>query len=109
MAEPTIEQVFGAGASQTATTLTINKNSLLRLTASANNTAESLITAIAITAQQNLTEENFNLNLDQSIYITSGFPGFTNRGENNDYYRVDQVTINLARLDTSTQIDPDAY
>lgn len=57
-----LAQLFGEGAVQNENTLVIQKSSLLRLTPLANNTAESLITALLITALQNfqgiLTDEN---------------------------------------------------
>jgi hypothetical protein len=109
MAEPTLTQVFGAGATQDATTITILKADLPGLTASANNRAESLLTAILLKAQAGLSKTAFDADLDQSIYIESGFPTFSFRGVNNDSYRTDQLTINLAKLDTSGTLDPDDY
>lgn len=57
-----LTQLFGEGAFQNENLLVINKNSLLRLTPTANNTAESLLAAILITALQNfqgiITDEN---------------------------------------------------
>lgn len=81
MAEPTITDVFGAGASQTATTLTIEKSDLAAtgLTASATNSAESLLVAIALTAKAALTENNFGSNSDQSVTIVPGFDSIVAR------------------------------
>lgn len=47
MAEPTLTQVFGSGATQDATTITISKSDLteIGLTPDANNSAESLLIA----------------------------------------------------------------
>jgi len=109
MAEPTLTTVFGAGASQTSTTITITKADLPGLTAAANNTPESLLTAILLKAQTSLSKDNFDSNTDQSIYIDTGYPTFTFRGTANDSYRVDQLTVNLARLDAASTIDPDNY
>lgn len=108
MAEPTLI-VFGPNATQNATTITIQKADLPRLTPSANNTAESLLTGILLQAQTVLSQTNFDANIDQSIYLTPGFPGFTVRGTDNASYRVDQITVNLAKIDTSAVIDPDDY
>lgn len=107
MAEPTLTQVFGSGATQDATTLTILKSDLTGLTASGSNTAESLLAAINLKAQSYLSQTNFDGNTDQSIYISNGFSSFTTRG--NDAYRVDQLTINLAKPDTGATLDPDSY
>lgn len=109
MAEPTLSSVFGANATQTATTITIDKADLPGLTAAANNTAESLLTGLLLRAQLGLTQVGFDADIDQSIYIASGFPSFTFRGINNDSYRVDQLTVNLAKPDTAGTIDPDDY
>ncbi|MBC1242280.1 hypothetical protein GNE10_35350, partial [Nostoc sp. 2RC] len=59
MAEPTLTQVFGANATQDATTITITKADLtgVGLTAASENTAESLFTAIVLKAQTALTED----------------------------------------------------
>jgi hypothetical protein len=109
MSEPTLQQIFGANATQDATTITITKADLPGLTASSTNRAESLLTAILLKAQNGLPQSTFDTNIDQSIYVASGFPGFAFRGTNNDSYRVDQLTINLAKADTSGTIDPDDY
>ena len=109
MAELTLTDIFGAGATQDANTVTIQKSSLPRLTPSVNNTAESLFTGIILKSQTQLTQTNFDANIDQSIYLGTGFPSFTNRGADNTQYRVDQLTINLAKIDTGSTIDPDDY
>ncbi|MEH2065137.1 MAG: hypothetical protein V7K50_23235 [Nostoc sp.] len=109
MAELTLQQIFGANATQDATTLTIHKADLLRLTASSTNTGESLLTGILITAQPALSKTNFDSNIDQSIYVESSFSSFAFRGTNNDSYRIDPLTVSLAKLDTSSIIDPDNY
>ncbi|MBD2609447.1 hypothetical protein H6G81_34400 [Scytonema hofmannii FACHB-248] len=109
MAEPTLVQVFGAGATQTATTITIAKADLPGLTASATNRAEALIAGILLKAKAALLKTTFDAELDQSVYIESGYPTFTFRGDNNDSYRVDQLTVNFAKIDTSAVIDPDDY
>ncbi len=50
MAEPTLQQVFGANVTQDANTITISKADLasVGLTASANNRGEQLFTAILL-------------------------------------------------------------
>ncbi|WYL93423.1 MAG: hypothetical protein HEQ35_05710 [Gloeotrichia echinulata IR180] len=109
MAEPTLQQVFGASASQTATTLTITKADLLRLTASASNTAEQLLSGILLTAQSYLTQANFDANINQSIVISNGYSSMTTRGTDNAAYRSDQLTVSLSKVDTQSVIDPDDY
>lgn len=111
MAEPTLQEIFGAGATQDANSLIIDKADLaaVGLTADANNTAESLYLAINLLAQKYLTETNFDSNIDQSVYVETGLSSFTNRGENNEAYRTDQLLINLAKLDTDADLNPDDY
>jgi hypothetical protein len=107
MAEPTLQQVFGANATQNATTITIAKADLTGLTASETNTAESLLVAILIKAKTALTQANFDANTDQSLLITEGFPSITYRGT--DAYRQQPIEVRLNKLDTSATIDPDDY
>jgi hypothetical protein len=109
MAEPTLQQVFGANASQTSTALTITKADLTGLTSSANNTAESLLVAILLKSQSYLNQENFDANIDQSITIADSFSSFTTRGANNTPYRTDSKTISLSKVDAASSIDPDDY
>jgi hypothetical protein len=109
MAEPTLVQVFGTGATQDATTITISKADLTGLTASTTNTAESLLTALILKAKTYLNQTNFDANIDQSIVIDTGFSSFTNRGTNNTPYRTDQLTISLAKIDSGSTLDPDDY
>ena len=113
MAEPTITQVFGAGATQTATTISINKSDLaaIGLTPSATNTAESLLAAIVIFAKGYLTQSKFEANTDQSITIEPGFDSIISRDDgagNLISYRQTQFNINLHKLDAGT-LDPDDY
>lgn len=109
MAEPTLQQVFGAGATQDATTFTIAKADLtaVGLTASATNTAESLMVAILLLAKDYLTAANFENNLDQSITIEESFKNLVTR--NNQTFRQNSYSVNLHKLDTDSTIDPDDY
>ncbi|MBD2243223.1 hypothetical protein H6G26_06205 [Nostoc sp. FACHB-888] len=109
MAELSLTDIFGAGAMQDATSITIQKAALPRLNPNSSNTAESLLVGILLKAEATLTQTSFDANLDQSIYFSTGFSSFTNRGPNNDSYRVDQLTVNLVKPDTGSIIDPDDY
>ncbi|MFM6607443.1 MAG: hypothetical protein ACKPH3_25790 [Dolichospermum sp.] len=110
MPQPTLTEVFGSGATQTATTLTISKSALatVGLTASQDNSAESLLAAILLIAKINLTETKFESNIDQSIVIDNGFKSTTIRG-NNTQYLTDQLTVTLAKVDPLSPLDPDDY
>ncbi|MBD2508283.1 hypothetical protein H6G91_13505 [Nostoc muscorum FACHB-395] len=68
-----LADIFGKGVTQNATVLVIQKSDLLRLTPQVNNTAESLLAAILITALPAFsgtitTEDN------QSITTEDGTP-----------------------------------
>ena len=58
MAEPTLQAVFGANATQTATTISINKADIAEfgLIPDANNTAESLLMSLIMHASKTLNE-----------------------------------------------------
>ncbi|MBL1199898.1 MAG: hypothetical protein FWK04_12620 [Nostoc sp. GBBB01] len=111
MAEPTLTDVFGAGAEQDEDTLTIQKSSLagVGLTPSANNTAEALFVAVTLQAQQALSEESRDENIDQSIAVTDGFqPTTTTR--NNAIYLRNTISVEVDKLlPNATIIDPDDY
>ncbi|MFM6071429.1 MAG: hypothetical protein ACKPB9_07570 [Dolichospermum sp.] len=111
MPQPTLTEVFGSGATQTATTLTISKSALatVGLTASSDNSAEAILAAILLIAKINLTEEKFTLNIDQSIVIDNGFKSTTTRGTNNVQYLTDQLTVTLAKVDPLSPLNPNDY
>jgi hypothetical protein len=111
MAEPLFTAVFGANATQDATDVTIKKADLtgVGLTPSANNTAESLLLAINLKAQEALTETARDTNIDQSVALTDGFsPSITTR--NNAIYLRNTISIEVDKeLTGADVIDPDDY
>ncbi|MGL5925488.1 hypothetical protein [Chroococcidiopsis sp.] len=112
MPEPTLTQIFGSGATQTATTLSIAKADLatMGLTASATNTAESLYVALLLLAEQTLSIANQENNPDQSITVAKADFNFqTLVTRNNQQFRQSTYSVNLQKLDTSAAIDPDDY
>ncbi len=118
MAEPTFAQIFGTGATRLANGATTPSAGLFipdsalvtgTLDTPSSGTAEGHFAAIAINAQTYLTQTNFDANTDQSIYISNGFSSFTTRGTNNDSFRVDQLTINLAKADAGAALDAGNY
>jgi hypothetical protein len=119
MAEPTITQIFGTGATRLANGAAAPSAGLFipdsvlvatGLTTPNTATAEGHLVSILIKAKEYLSQTNFDSNVDQSIYIANGFTSFQTRGTNNDNYRIDQpFVINLARLDDGTVIDPNNY
>jgi hypothetical protein len=111
MAEPTLVEVFGAGATQTATMVTILKSSLDGLTASATNNAEGIFSAIVKKAANTLTTANYGTNIDQSVTIAPGFDSISYRTVNSVQtpYLQTQLTLNFAKIQSSAGITPDSY
>lgn len=109
MAEPTLTQVFGAGASQDANTLTIAKSDLaaMGLTASASNRAEALLVALILKVKAYLNSTNQESDPDIQVTIEDGFPSLVFR--NNQNYRQTSYTVNLQKLDVGSTVDPDDY
>ncbi|MBD2569697.1 hypothetical protein [Anabaena lutea] len=107
MAEPTLIQIFGAGASQDATTVTILKSDI-GVTASAAS-GEAILAGMTLKAKDYLTQTNYDANIDQSIVIAEGFPGFANRGEDSIQYRNDEISITFSKVDSAATLDPNDY
>lgn len=107
MAEPTLAALFGANATQDATTITILKADLAAtgLTPDAANKAESLLLAIFLHAKQALTPESLDTNLDQSISIEDPTRSTDRRGDND--YLQQTYQINVQKIDISAAIGPD--
>jgi hypothetical protein len=118
MAEPTVAQIFGTGATRLTSGATAPSAGLFipdsalvtaGLGTPSTATAEGHLVAIIKNAETGLTQAGFDADTDQSVYVANGFPSFTNRGTNSDSYRVDQKIFNLAQLDQLATIDPDNY
>lgn len=107
--EPTLVQVFGAGAVQDSSTLTIQKSALAAkgLTSSANNTAESLVVALFKQWETYLTAANLDANAEQQISIENSYQSIITR--NNTQYRQFAKTINLQVVDMTSDIDPNKF
>lgn len=109
MAELTFQQVFGAGATQTPTTITIQKADLAATgyTPSANNTAESSLLAINLNAATVLTPANRTANIDQNLAIERGYDQTVYRGQ--DQYAQASFTITAQKAAPAAPLDPDDY
>jgi len=110
MPEPTLDEVFGPGATQTADSITIPKARLVTkgLTASANNRAEALLAALLMAASDSLTEtaratDTVNRHL---TILYSGQDLIEVSGIN---YRRDAFSVLLYKQQPLTTIDPDDY
>ena len=118
MAEPTITQIFGTGATRLTNGATTPSSGLFipdsvlqaaGLATPSTANAEGHFVAIALNAKTYLTQVNFDANIDQSLVIADGFSSFTVRGTNNTSYRQDQLTIYLSKIDAGATLDPDNY
>lgn len=107
MAEPLLTDIFGSGATQNASTITIQKADLTGLTPSATNSAESLLAAIVLKAAGYLTTTNQDVNPDQSITISQGIGSIQTDGNQN--YRIYPYTIDFRKVDNQVSIDPDDF
>jgi hypothetical protein len=110
MSEATLQDIFGANATQTATDIIIKKADL-PMTASATNRGEQVLAAMIKKNSTLLTATNFNTNPDQSITIGTGFDQLAYRtvGTETLTYLQNQVTLSFAKLQSSTGITPDDY
>jgi hypothetical protein len=110
MAEPTIQEIFGAGATQTATTITILKSDL-DMTATATNRGEQVLAAICKKASTVLTATAFSTNNDQSINIVTGYDSLVYRtiGTAQQTLLQTQLAFNFAKAQATTGISPDDY
>jgi hypothetical protein len=108
--EPTLQAVFGAGATQTATTITILKADL-QLTATATNRADQLFAGIVKRAASELTDVKFDADPDRSIEIVPGFDSIIYRtvGTSQIAFLQNPLTINFAKTQSSTGLNPDDY
>jgi hypothetical protein len=108
MAEFTLQQVFGAGATQTATLLTINKADLPGLTALASNTAESLLVGLIVIWLANLTETaRISDEANRQIAVSDAGTDIS-AGLNADFLRR-SYAISLYDLFVIPTLDPDNY
>jgi hypothetical protein len=110
MSEPTLQDIFGANATQTATDIIIKKADLA-LTAAAVNRGEQVFAAIAKQAASTLSAANYTNNIDQSISIVPGFEQIIYRTVNGTQtaYLQTPLNINFTKGQTSAGITPDDY
>jgi hypothetical protein len=109
VAEPTLTDVFGAGASQTLTDITISKSALTSfgLVADADNKAEQIMAALIKHQMTVLTSTAQASNADQSIVVEQGFDNLVTRGTT-QYYAT-TVNVTFSKEFPQTGIDVSAY
>lgn len=108
MTVPTLADVFGPGATQNATTITIAKADLPTLTPSATNTAQQLLAAILLKAGAFLTPEKHDADPDAKIEIAySGQSVVPGTGGTNS--RQDTYSLVFYKTVPAEQVDADDY
>lgn len=110
MSEPLLTDVFGAGAVQDVSTVTVQKSALsaVGLTPGAANTAESILLSIIMIASNSLTESN---RLTDSVLrnVSVSYSGQDLVEGSGSNFRRDAWTV-LAYKDTPiVAVDPDDY
>ena len=113
MAEPTLTEVFGTGATQTSTGLTVTKAPMSEfgLTATGTNTAESLLGGIVAVAAKNLSEANrANDRVNRNLTISpAGFDVVEDPAGSGQYFRRDIYTVILYKSEPNTPLSLDNY
>jgi hypothetical protein len=109
MAEPTLQQVFGANATQDSSYLTIYKSDLTGLVPSSDNTAESLLVALVLQAMTELNPTKQETNVDIQVTLEKSFGGDSIVTRNNQSYRQYSYDLKLQKLDTSTTVNPSDF
>ena len=108
MTIPSITDVFGANATQTATAITIQKADLPTLTASTTNNGQELFVGILLAAIAKLTPAARSTDPDVKIEISySGQTVFPGTGGNNN--RQDTYSIILHKTVPAESVDADDY
>ena len=116
MAEKTLVQIIGTGATRLAAAAAAPGAGLFipdslfiaaGLPDPTTATAEAHIAALIKLLKETLTQAAFDADTDAQIYIENGFDSFTTRGTSR--FRVRQLTINMAELDSGATIDPTKY
>lgn len=111
MAEPLLGDVFGATCTQTLEAVGFYKSDLaaVGLTASANNTAESLFVALLLMARNSLTPEQRAADIaNRNVTVEFSGQDLVDQGAGNVFLR-DTFQVSLYRPTTIAAVDPDNY
>jgi hypothetical protein len=109
MTVPSLTDVFGPTATQTATTITIAKADFPTLTASATNNGQQLFTAMLLKAAAKLSAANRTADADVKITIDyTGQTIFPVTGSD-ALDRQDSYSVVLHKQVPKADVDPDDY
>jgi len=109
MTVKTLQNIFGANAAQTATTITITKADLAStgFTPATSNTADSILAAIIAYAETNAPDSTAQTDPTQTVGISDGYLSVTNI--NNVNYLVSPKTINFYSTFAGGTFNPNNY
>lgn len=109
MTIPSLTDVFGPGATQTAATITLSKSDFPTLTASVTNNGQQLFTAMLLKAAAKLSSTNRTADADVKIEISyTGQTIFPVTGSE-QLDRQDSYSIVLHKQVAKADVDPDDY
>lgn len=110
MAEPSLSDVFGGGASQTSTQLVISKNDLasVGLSPSGDNSAESMLVALILKAAQSLTDAN-RASDPSGRSVTVFYSGQDLITQASQSFRRDAFSMLLYKPETLAPVSPGDY
>lgn len=105
----TLQQVFGANAVQTSTTITITKADLsgTGFTPSGTNTPDSILAAIIAFAETNLPDSTASTDPTQTVGISDGYQSITTIS--NAQYLISPKTVNFYKTFTDGSFNPNNY
>ena len=109
MTIPSLTDIFGAGATQTATTVTIAKADLPGLTATATNNGQQIFTALLLKAAAKLTTANRTSDPDIKITIDYGGQTIFPIANSQNLDRQDSYSVLLYKQVPRADVDPDDY
>ncbi|MHC5825573.1 MAG: hypothetical protein ACYT04_59410, partial [Nostoc sp.] len=103
------QQVFGANATQTSTTVTITKADFAAtgFTSATTNTADSILAAIIAFAETNLPDTTASTDPTQTIGIADGYQSITTIS--NTQYLISPKNINFYKTFTDGTFNPNNY
>lgn len=110
MAEPSLQDVFGSGATQSSANITIAKADLasVGLTAQNSNTAESIFVSLILLAARSLTEANRATdNVNRNVTVPYG--GQDISGTTQSPVLRDVYSVLMYRPYSLSPIDPDNF
>jgi hypothetical protein len=103
--QKTLQDTFGLGATEDATTITLLKAELGLTTTT--TTADQFVAATILKAEETLTLGNFSANDDQNLYIVEGFPSTTTKNETS--WLVREKVVKLGQPFTAASLNPNAF